>query len=82
MVSDETNFLDATKLTANVENPTTVILLTGMSMAATSGVRCPLIATLNAMALYINDIAKPVFKMAVDDAARVRNRSNDSILSP
>ena len=43
--------LFATKFTARVENPTTLMLLRGIRIAATIGVKCPLIATLSAIAL-------------------------------
>lgn len=62
-------------LTAIVENPTTLMLLTGISTAATRGVKWPVTAKLNAMALYPNDIAKADFNIRVDAFASDRNLS-------
>ncbi len=42
---------DAAILTASVLKPTTLILLIGIMMAATSGVKCPVTANDRAMAL-------------------------------
>jgi hypothetical protein len=60
----------ATNRTASEEKPTTLTLLIGMSMAAIKGVRCPVTANVRVMALYKNDIKKPVFNITDDDLAK------------
>jgi hypothetical protein len=69
-VRSSIKIFDATRFTAIVEKTTTLILLMGIRIAATNGVRCPETAKLNAIALYRNEITNPIFKMVVADFAR------------
>ena len=64
-----------TRFTIKVVNTTTEILLIGMSMAATNGVRWPVTAKLNPTTLYASEIPRLILSMVSADFERDRNRS-------
>src|SRR5690606_14210429 len=70
------------QFTATVAKETTLMLLSGIRIAATRGVRYPATATLNAMALYRKEIMNAPSRIREEYFANTRNRSNMAMFLP